>query len=367
MSTLNAATEAFEMEMQDIAKEESKEAIQSMGAVDEDLGVCPLPDASPSIRQVCSNVFDGMIGDHADHNDELLDDQDWEDVPDESNSQSPKHPSYLLRLKQKLVNRRSGLSSFVKCALNFPCKTRSSMTVAVDTAWQKRGFDSLTCIGHDADTDIESLPEAIPLGIFKPITLIEGAAASFVTFDLETSDLIRGRVLPHITQMAAYELQSGATFFVYVIPRLPITSSVQQVTGIVMNGSSMTVNGIPVDAIDIHAAVVGLVKWIKAFPHALLISHNGRRFDFPVLLKTVMNIDKIWEFFDSVCGFIDSLSIFRKIYPGRKSYKQEELVHSLLNSTYDAHNAVGDVQALGKLIENTALSPQEILQHSFIP
>lgn len=22
-----------------------------------------------------------MIGDHADHNDELLDDQDWEDVP----------------------------------------------------------------------------------------------------------------------------------------------------------------------------------------------------------------------------------------------------------------------------------------------
>lgn len=109
MSTLNAAKEAFEMEMQDIAKEESKEAIQSMGAVDEDLGVYPLPDASPSIRQVCSNVFDGMIGDHADHNDELLDDQDWEDVPDEGNPQSPKHPSYLLRLKQRLVNRRSGL------------------------------------------------------------------------------------------------------------------------------------------------------------------------------------------------------------------------------------------------------------------
>lgn len=54
-----------------------------------------------------------MIGDHADHNDELLDDQDWEDVPDEGYSQSPKHPSYLLRLKQKLVNRRSGLSRSV--------------------------------------------------------------------------------------------------------------------------------------------------------------------------------------------------------------------------------------------------------------
>lgn len=161
-------------------------------------------------------------------------------------------------------------------------------------------------------TKTESLPEAIPRGIFKPITLIEGAAASFVTFDLETTDKICGRVVPHITQMAAYELQSGATFSVYVIPRLPITSSAQQVTGIVMNGSSLTVNGKPVDAMDIHTAVVGLLKWIRAFPHAVLISHNGRRFDFPVLLKTVMNIDKTGEFFDSVCGLFNSLSILER-------------------------------------------------------
>lgn len=69
---------------------------------------------------------------------------------------------------------------------------------------------------------------------------------------------------------------------------------------------------------DIRASVVGLLKWIRVFPHAVLISHNGNRFDIPVLLKTVMNIDKTGEFFDSVCGLIDSLSIFRKIYPGRK-------------------------------------------------
>lgn len=45
-------------------------------------------------------------------------------------------------------------------------------------------------ICHDADiTYIESLPEAIPRGIFKHITLIEEAAASFVTFNMETTDL----------------------------------------------------------------------------------------------------------------------------------------------------------------------------------
>lgn len=45
-------------------------------------------------------------------------------------------------------------------------------------------------ICHDPDiTDFESLPEAIPRDISKDITLIEEAAASFVTIDLETTDL----------------------------------------------------------------------------------------------------------------------------------------------------------------------------------
>ncbi|XP_056018341.1 uncharacterized protein LOC125682729 isoform X2 [Ostrea edulis] len=212
------------------------------------------------------------------------------------------------------------------------------------------GISYQSGIGHDADTDIESLPEAVPRGIFKPI------------------HMIRGRVVPHITQMAAHELHSGASFSVYVIPSLPISSSSQQVTGIAMNGSNcMTVNGRPVEALDIHGAFDGFIKWIKSFPNEVLISHNGRRFDFPVLLKTVMDIGKTGEFFDNVCGFIDSLAVFRKIYPGRKTYKQEELVNSLLNTSYDAHNAIGDVRALGKLIEHVALSTQELLQYSFPP
>ena len=27
----------------------------------------------------------------------------------------------------------------------YPCKTRKGMSVALDSAWQKQGFDSLTC------------------------------------------------------------------------------------------------------------------------------------------------------------------------------------------------------------------------------
>lgn len=36
----------------DISKGESEEVLKSMGAVDEDQGMCPLHDASPSIRYI---------------------------------------------------------------------------------------------------------------------------------------------------------------------------------------------------------------------------------------------------------------------------------------------------------------------------
>lgn len=68
-----------------------------------------------------------------------------------------------------------------------------------------------------------------------------------------------------------------------------------------MNGLSMVVNGIYMDVVDIYVVVVGLVKWIKVFLYVVLIFYNGRRFDFFVFLKMVINIDKMGEFFDNVC------------------------------------------------------------------
>lgn len=56
-------------------------------------------------------------------------------------------------------------------------------------------------IGNDADIDIKSLPEAIRRGIFKPISLIKGAAASFVTFDLVTTDLSKIEFCIFFTQI----------------------------------------------------------------------------------------------------------------------------------------------------------------------
>ncbi|XP_062611795.1 uncharacterized protein LOC134273621 isoform X2 [Saccostrea cucullata] len=124
------------MEMQEIAKDESEQTLAAMGPVVEDLSVCPLPDASPSIRQVFSTAFNEVTGDDAaDQNKgDIVDvgDDEWEDLPNEGSSPPMKHH---YKLKKKEARKKTSRSSKgTKRALYFPCKSRSGMTVALDTA-----------------------------------------------------------------------------------------------------------------------------------------------------------------------------------------------------------------------------------------
>lgn len=58
--------------------------------------------------------------------------------------------NYSTSLNQQKVNKtvnRQIKNKTVKrnIAPSFPCRTRTGMSLAVSTAWHKRGFDSLTC------------------------------------------------------------------------------------------------------------------------------------------------------------------------------------------------------------------------------
>ena len=173
--------------------------------------------------------------------------------------------------------------------------------------------------------------------------------------------------MPHITQIAAVNVQSGSFISIYVKPDLPISQDAQRLTGIVMNGNKMVVHGKEVESVSIKAGIMKLCAWLNNFPNVLLVAHNGRRFDFPVLVNTLINTDLVKPFSDSVLGFVDSLAVFRKCYPKLDSYKQEDLVHSLLNCTYDAYNAEADVTSLGQLLVHSTIPNSEIVSFSFSP
>ncbi len=171
--------------------------------------------------------------------------------------------------------------------------------------------------------------------------------------------------MPHILQIAAISW-TGCVFAEYVNPKVPVASSAEDVTGIRYNlGSGMTVNGKAVPTVSICTALKKVIGWLSKFPHPILVAHNGRKFDFPILTSILGKLNLFDLFQGTVTGFVDSLSVFRKVYPGLACYKQQVLVQDIIGQVYAAHDAVEDVRALGKLFHHMHLSDQDFLSHSF--
>lgn len=83
-----------------------------------------------------------------------------------------------------------------------------------------------------------------------------------------------------------------------------------------------------------------------------LTAHNCRNFDAVVLFNQLC-FYKLWgEFCRTVIGFADTLPMFKAMYHSDelKNFKQETLVESLLDVSYEAHNAENDVELLQRLV-----------------
>ena len=172
--------------------------------------------------------------------------------------------------------------------------------------------------------------------------------------------------MPHITQLSANEIISGEKFNSYIFPKLPISQESTKVTGIYVNESGeFKVNGEEKKAVGIHGGLQDFFSWLAQFHHAILVAQNGRRFDFPVLVNAARNCFLLETLLSSVQGCIDSLAVFRKVFPGQPNYKQEHLVNSLLHTTYKAHDAMEDVISLSLLFTKTMLSDNDLLAYSF--
>ncbi|XP_060597360.1 uncharacterized protein LOC132751224 [Ruditapes philippinarum] len=225
-----------------------------------------------------------------------------------------------------------------------------------------QGVSYQSGVGPDCEADIEAIPSPVAKGEFKPVYLKQPA---FVTFDLETTDLMRGQHLPQITQIAATDLNGSRKFSQYVLPTVQIAPGARQVTGLTVRGGILLRKGQPVEATDIKTALERFCAWLNKMHNTVLIAHNGRKFDFPILvhhLKSTGTYDKFTEFCK---GFVDSLEVFRKVLPDRESYKQVDLVNEIMNTAYGAHDAVEDAVALGKLVKYLEIQPNNVLNHSF--
>ena len=78
------------------------------------------------------------------------------------------------------------------------------------------------------------------------------------------------------------------------------------------------------------------------------------------------SVDAADDFCDSVVAFIDTLPVCQTILPRQPSYKLGTLVTNVLNTTYNAHDALEDVRVLDRVFD--VLNVQEELKRfSFAP
>lgn len=147
-------------------------------------------------------------------------------------------------------------------------------------------------------------------------------------------------------------LQIAATdgkdeFSIYVKPCYVISPEASAVNKLTFQRGMLFYDGRPItDAVAIDVALKNFIEWLKSRMPCILVAHNCKSFDARFLVQAAEKNGVIDDLAQTVSGFTDSLPAFRELLPERKSHSQENLVQDLLCKSYEAHNALADVQTL---------------------
>ena len=193
-------------------------------------------------------------------------------------------------------------------------------------------------IGQERKTpDISEIPSAAN---YLPVT----GDITYVTFDLETGGLSR---TSDVIQISA--IQGNLEFNKYITPTKPISKEASEVTKLTVKNGELHYDGIAVETLNCEEALGQFITFLQNIDKPVLVGHNIRTFDLLLLHHHMMKFSLWDQFLDKVCGFVDTLNVFKKEYPKRSSCNQSSLITDFMNETYAAHNALEDVKALQRL------------------
>ncbi|XP_071399216.1 three prime repair exonuclease 4 [Centroberyx affinis] len=185
---------------------------------------------------------------------------------------------------------------------------------------------------------------------------------SLVFFDLETTGL--GQTC-EIVQLAA--VSGGHSLNLYTVPRCRMQCGAAKVTGFRVRRQRLYLHRRLVLTNSLREVLVSFIAFLRMLGRPLLIGHNIRRFDCPLLARALDELDLRAEFRSSVSGCLDTLPLSREMLKdhGLQSFRQENLVREVLGLTYKAHDALEDVRALQTLYTVLQPASELICRHSF--
>ncbi|MED6282028.1 hypothetical protein CHARACLAT_027779 [Characodon lateralis] len=183
-----------------------------------------------------------------------------------------------------------------------------------------------------------------------------------VFFDLETTGLGQDC---EIIQLAA--VSGGHSLNLYIIPRCRIQRGAATVTGFKVRGQRLYLHRQLVFTNSLKEVVVSFLTFLQMLGRPLLIGHNIRSFDCPLLARALDELDLRAEFQASVSGCVDTLPLARELLRDRRlqSFRQENLVRELLGINYKAHDALEDVRTLQTLYGFLQPTQDVVCRHKF--
>jgi len=144
------------------------------------------------------------------------------------------------------------------------------------------------------------------------------------------------------------------TFNQYFEPTCHISKGSSRVTGLTINGLDLCLNGdVITDTVSAADGIEMFILWLHAhFSNGcILVAHNGKRFDFPILKRYLQLTSKTY---DELYG-IDSREIFKAHFPDLNKNKMENLVDEFLPPRkYQHHDALVDAQNLSAVIKSAS-------------
>lgn len=150
-----------------------------------------------------------------------------------------------------------------------------------------------------------------------------------------------------IIQLAA--ICEDKVFNVYTLPGRALTDSAKKVTGFSVSNGRLFLHGAPVDTIPLAEALTKFIAFLRSFRRpVLLVAHNAKRYDAPLLTRVLQQCSLLSQFQQVVSGFLDTFLLSKKMFR-LNSYSLENMVRYFLRKSYNAHNAVEDARVLQEL------------------
>nr|XP_005000138.1 protein PML isoform X2 [Cavia porcellus] len=119
-------------------------------------------------------------------------------------------------------------------------------------------------------------------------------------------------------------------------------------------------------AVSLETGLQHFLSFLRSLHRPILACYNLWGPGLPNFFKALEDINKFWEFQESISGFLSAMPLIRERVPGARSFKLKNLVKTYLARNMSKHSALATVLAMRDLYRLLEVSPgPQLAQHVY--